>query len=128
MESHIGFKVPKTTPKLAISHIFEFQLYFSGFLQVYVRVLLLKKYLTSKTEKNVRHAFLFFFSIYEPPDLGKNIFTTWNLLQSEIYITCIDFWKFHDDLKAYLEVIRLPSWSENVKFSVKVQFVMFLTS
>ena len=72
---------------------------------------------------------------YEPPELGNNIFTTWSVLNSEVYLTCkyivyltcISFWKFHDDLKACLEVIRLPSWSENVKFSVKVQFVTFLT-
>ena len=31
----------------------EFQLYFTGFLKVYATVLLLKKYLTSKIEKNV---------------------------------------------------------------------------
>ena len=70
----------------------------------------------------------FFFQFYEPSDLGKKIFTTWNLLKSEVYLACINFWKFHDHLKACLEVIRLPSWPENVKFSVKMQFFMFLTS
>ena len=40
-------------------------------------------------------------------------------------MTCINFWKFHDDLKACLEVIRLPSWLENVKFSVNMQFFVF---
>ena len=140
MEFHIGSQAPKVPPKIAISHVFvrtkpnnfffsvslvEFQLYFTGFLKVYVTVLLLKKYLTSKIEKNAPHGF--FLQFYEPPDLGKKIFTTWNVLKSEVYLTCINFWKFHDDLKACLEVIRLPSWLENVKFSVKMQFFMFLT-
>ena len=63
---------PKYPPKIAISHVFvrikpnnvffsvsllEFQLHFTGFLKVYVTVLLLKKYLTSKIEKNVPHVF-----------------------------------------------------------------------
>ena len=49
--------------------------------------------------------------------------------QSEmsVYLTCISFWKFHDDLKACLEVIGLPSQLGNVKFSLKMQFVTFLT-
>ena len=50
-----------------------------------------------------------------------------SLSQKYIYLTCINFWKFHDDLKACLEVIRLPSWPENVKFSIKIQFFTFLT-
>ena len=93
----------------------EFQLYFTGFLKVYVTVLLLKKYLTSKIEKNVPHGS--FLQFYKPPDLGKKIFTTWNVLKSEVYLTCINFWKFNDDLKACLP--------ENVKFSVKIQFFSF---
>ena len=66
-----------------------------------------------------------FFQFYEPPDLGKKIFTTWNVLKPELYLTCISFWKFHDDVKGCLEVIRLPSWPENVKFSVKLHFLDF---
>ena len=71
--------------------------------------------------------FFFFLQFYEHPDLGKNIFTTWNVLKSEVYLTCINFRKFNDDLKASLEVIKLPSWPKNVKFSVKMQFFTFLT-
>ena len=49
--------------------------------------------------------------------------------QSEmsVYLTCISFWKFNDDLKACLEVIGLPSQPGNVKFSLKMQFFTFLT-
>ena len=83
----------------------EFRLYFTGFLKVYVTVFLLKKYLTSKIEKNVPHGL--FLQFYEPPDLGKKIFTTWNLLKSEVHLICINFWKVHDHLKECLEVIRL---------------------
>ena len=68
-----------------------------------------------------------FFAILWTPWSWKKIFTTWNLLKSEVYLTCIDFWKFHDYLKACLEVIRLRSWPENVKYSVKMQFFTFLT-
>ena len=46
----------------------EIQLYFTGFLKVYVTVRLLKKYLTSNIEKNVPHGFSLQF--YESPDLG----------------------------------------------------------
>ena len=67
----------------------------------------------------------FFLQFYEPPDLGKKIFTIWNVLKSEVYLTCINFWKFHDDLKAGFEVIRHPSWPENVEFSVKCIFYVF---
>ena len=67
----------------------------------------------------------FFLQFYELPDHGKKTFRTWNALKSEVYLTCINFWKFHDDLKACLEVIRLPSWPENVTFSVKMQFSCF---
>ena len=77
-------------------------------------------------KKNVPNGF--FLKFYEPPDDWKNIFTTWNVHKSEVYLACINFWKFHGHLKACLEVIRLPSWPENVKFSVKLQFFMFLTS
>ena len=52
-------------------------------------------------KKNVPHDF--FLQFYEPPDLGKKFFTTWNALKSEVYLTCINFWKIHD-LKACLEV------------------------
>ena len=96
IEFHIGSQAPKVPPKIAISHVFvisgskscrikppknfflvfliEFQLYFTGFLKVYVTVILFKKYLTSKIEKNV--PFFFFLQFYEPPDLGKKIMTT----------------------------------------------------
>ena len=102
----------------------EFQFYFTGFLNVYVTVLLLKKYLTSEIE-NIPHGF--FLQFYEPRDLGKKIFTTKNVLTPEVYLSCIDFWKFHDDLKTCLELIRLPSWLKNVKVNVKMQFFIFLT-
>ena len=49
----------------------EFQLYFTGFLKVHVTVLLFKKYLTSKIEKNGPYEF--FLQFYEHPDLGKKI-------------------------------------------------------
>ena len=102
----------------------EFQWYFTGFLKVYVTVLLLKKYLASKIEKkNVLHGF--FLQFYEPPDLGKKIHNL-KCLKSRVYLTCINFWKFHDDLKTCLEVIRLPSWPENVIISVKIYFFIFL--
>ena len=39
----------------------EFQLYFTGFLKVYVTAVLLKKYLISKIEKNVPHGFFAIF-------------------------------------------------------------------
>ena len=66
----------------------------------------MKTYLTSKIKKKT-HGFLFFFCNFMSPDLGKKTFTTWNVLKSEVYLTCINFWKFHDDLKACLEVVRL---------------------
>ena len=50
---------------------------------------------------------VFFLRFYKPPDLRKIIFTTWNVLKSELYLTYINFWKIHDDLRACLEVIRL---------------------
>ena len=149
MEFHIGSQAPKVPPKTAISHVFvrikpnnfffsvslvEFQLYFAGFLKFYVTVLLFRKYLTSKIEKKRSTyfcLFVFFLQFYEPPDLGKKMFTTWNALKSEIYLTCINFWKFHNNLKACFEVIRLPKlklyWAEHVKFHVKIQFFPFLT-
>ena len=94
MKFHIGSQAPKVPPKIAISHIFvisegnilydkaqeilflvflvESQLYFTRFLKIYVKVLLLKKYLTLEIEKNM----VFFLQFYEAPDLGKKIFTT----------------------------------------------------
>ena len=71
----------------------EFQLYFTGFLKVHVTVLLFKKYLTSKIEKNNPYEFFFFFffQFYEHPDLGKKISTTLNLLKSKVYLTSILF-------------------------------------
>ena len=52
---------------------------------VYVTVLSLKKYLTSKIEKNFPYGS--FLQFYEPPDLGKKIFTTGNVLKSDVYPT-----------------------------------------
>ena len=103
----------------------EFQLYFTGFLKVYVTLLLLKTYLTSKIEKNIQHVFFLFFFLqfYELPDCRKKIFTTWNVLKSEVYLTCINLLKLHDNLKVCLQVIRLLTWTKNVKFSVKMQFL-----
>ena len=49
----------------------EFRLHFIGFLKVYVTLLLLRKYLTLKIEKDVLHGF--FFTNYEPPNLGKKL-------------------------------------------------------
>ena len=93
-----------------------FQLYFTGFLKVYETVFSLKKYLTSKIEKKFH---LSFFAI---------LWTPWSWKEkSEVYLTCINFWTFHDDLKACPEVIRLPIWPKNMKFSVKIQFFMYLT-
>ena len=88
------FPGPKNTSKIAIFHIFvssggnflyqkahetfhfnflvEFQLYFIGFMQVYVKVILLKKYLRSKFLKVLDG---FFFEFYEAPDIRKNTFT-----------------------------------------------------
>ena len=83
----------------------------------------MRKYLASKIERKVPHGL--FLQFYELPDLGKKIFTTWNVLKSEIYLTCINFWKFHDDLNACLEVIRLSSWLENA--IAKCNFLHFWT-
>ena len=111
--------------KFFLVFLVEFQLYFTGFLKVYVTVLLLKKYLTSKIEKNVPHGS--FLQFYEPPDLGKKIFTTWNVLKSEVYLTCINFWKIHDELKTCLEVFRLQVDSKMWNLVSKWNFFMFLT-
>ena len=105
--------------------LIEFQLYFTWFLRVYATILLLKKYLTSKIEKSVPHGcffVVFFLQFYEPPDLGKKIFTTWNVLRSEVYLTCINLLKFHDDLK----IFKLSFWPEKIKISIKMQFFTFL--
>ena len=48
-----------------------------------------------------------FLQFYEPSDLGKKIFKMENVLTSEVYQTRINLRKFHDDLNACLEVIRL---------------------
>ena len=69
-----------------------------------------------------------FLQFLEPPDLEKKISTTWNVHRSEVYLACINFRKFCDNLKACLEVIRFPSWYKNVKFSANMQFFTFLTS
>ena len=103
----------------------EFQLYFTEFLKVYLTVLSLKKYLSSKIEKKCSKWVFFFWQIYELPDLGKKTFTTWNVLMSELYLTCINFWISNDHLKRCLEVIRLPSWPKIVKIGVKMHFLRF---
>ena len=121
-----------------IFHV-EFQLYFTEFLKVYVTVLLLKEYLTSKIDKSVPVVCCFFCKFMKPLiplelfppmysfSLGKKTFTTWNVLTSEVYLTCVNFWILHDHLKPCLEVIRLPSWPKILKFSVKMPFFAFLT-
>ena len=38
-------------------------------------------------------------------NLGKKIVTPWNVLKSEVYLTCNNFWKFYDDLKACVELL-----------------------
>ena len=120
-----------------IFHV-EFQLYFTEFLKVYVTVLLLKEYLTSKIDKSVPIVCCFFCRFMKPLiplelfppmnsfSLGKKTFTTWNVLTSEVYLTCINFWIFHPNhLKPCLEVIRLPSWPKILKFNVKTPFLRF---
>ena len=59
----------------------------------------------------------FFLQFYEPSTLGK-FFATSNVLKSEVYLTCINFWKFYDHLKACLEVTRLPSRHPKMQNSV----------
>ena len=75
----------------------------------------MKKYWKSKIEKSVWHGF--FLQFYEPPDLGKKIFKTWDVFESEVYLACINFCKIRDDLKACFQVIRFPIWPETLKFS-----------
>ena len=112
-------------PKVFFFSVFLVELlYFTGFLKVYVTILLLKKYLTSKIEKNVPHVF-FYLQFYDPLILEKKISKPG--MSYEVYLICINFWKFHDHLKPCLEVIRLPTWPENVKFSTKMKFFTFLT-
>ena len=86
----------------------EFQLYFTGFLKFYIIVLLLKTSLTSKTEKTFHMVcfFFFFLQFYEPPDLGKKIFRIWNVLKSEVYLTCINLVLVF--LKVDLELFTFP--------------------
>ena len=62
----------------------------------------------------------FFLQFYERPGLGNKLFTTWNVLNWEVYLNCINFWKFDDYLKACLELIRVWSWPKNVKRNVKI--------
>ena len=65
-----------------------------------------------------------FLQLYEPPDLGNKFFTTWNVLKPEVCLTCINLWKFHDHLKACVEVIRLaPKLTQ--KCEVSKQFFWF---
>ena len=104
----------------------EFQLYFTGFLQVYVTVLLLKNYLTSKIKNKTFYIYFYFFFEVSWTNLGKKIFTAWNVPNSEVYMTCFDFWKFHDDLKACLEVIRLPGWSAMQNLVSKCKFFIYV--
>ena len=83
----------------------------------------MRKCLTLKIEKNIPHKS--FLQFYEPPDLGKKIFTTWNVFKSEVYLTCTNFWKLHDDLKACLEVIRLPIDQKMWNLTSKFNFLHF---
>ena len=65
----------KAQELLLFSFLVEFSLHFIGFLKDYVILLLLRKYLTLKIEKDVPHGF-FFLQIHEPPNLGKETFKT----------------------------------------------------
>ena len=67
-----------------------------------------------------------FLQFYEPPDLGRKTFTSWIVLKSKVFLTCINFWEFHD-LKACLDVIRLPRWPENEMWNLvsKWHFLCF---
>ena len=135
------FPGPQSTPKIVISHIFVFSrgniskdkaqqiflLSFPGRVSVIFHWIsaglcnssFIEELLNIKNKK--WNIVLFFFFKVSWTNLGKKFFTAWNVPNSEVYMTCFDFWKFHDDLKACLEVIRLPGWSAYAKFSVKMQ-------
>ena len=84
----------------------EFQLYFTAFLKIYVTVTyFVEEIFNIKNWKQKTFDMVFFLQFYEPPDLGKKIFTSLDVLKSEVYLTWINFWKFHDNLKACLDVI-----------------------
>ena len=101
-----------------------FQSYFAGFLKFLCSSPSIEEIFNIKNWKQ-RSTTFFFLQIYQSSDLGNNIFTTWNVHKPEVYLTCINFWKFLDHLKACLEVIRLPSWPGNKKFEVKTIFYVF---
>ena len=146
MELQIGSQAPKVPPKIAISHIFvisggnivkckapqSFLFSFPGRVPVIFHWIseglcnssFIEEIFNIKNWK--KRSTWIFFEFYEYPDLGKKIFTTWNVFKSEVYLTCINFWKFHDDLIVWLEVIILRRWLKKVKFSVKMQFFTFL--
>ena len=56
--------------------------------------------------KKTFHMGFFCYFMY-PLILERKIFTTWNVLKSEVYLARINFRKFLDHLKECLEVIRL---------------------
>ena len=147
MEFHIGSQAPKVPSKIIISHVFVisggnilwdkaqeiFHFSFPGRIPVIFHRIsegLWNSFLTEEifNIKNWKKRFIWFFlQYYEPADLGKEIFTTWDVLKSEVYLTCTNFWKIPDDLKECIKVIRFPSWPKNKKFSVKMHFFTFLT-
>ena len=86
----------------------------------------MKKYLTSKIEKKIHSTWAFFCNLMNHLILERKFSQLEMPFKSEVYLACINFWKFHDDITC-LEVMRLPSWPENVKFIVKMQFFAFLT-
>ena len=120
MEFHIDSQVSKLPLKIIISHIFvisgviscmikpkkffllvflgEFQLYLTGFLKVYVTVLLLKKYLTSKIEESAPHGFFFFCNFMNPPILERK-FSQPEMPLSLKYIFLFKFSNFSGCLK-----------------------------
>ena len=108
-------------PNKFFSFVFpvEFQLYFTGFLKVYIcNSSFIDELFNIKNWKSS-----FFYNFMNPLILERKF----SQPEMALSVTCINFWKFHDDLKACLEVIRLPSWLENVKFSVENQIFTFLT-
>ena len=121
MEFRIGSQAPKVPSKIIISHVFVisggnilwdkaqeiFLFSFPGRIPVIFHRIskgLCNSFFTEEifNIKNWKKRFIWFFlHYYEPADLGKEIFTTWDVLKSEVYLTCINFWEFHDDPKAW---------------------------
>ena len=66
-----------------------------------------------------------FYVIYKPPDLGKKIFRTWNVLKSEVSLTCINFLTFYDDLKTVLKLLDSEVDPKMWKLVSKCNFLRF---